>query len=206
MTDGSVFKIIYVAGMISMFVIRLACRVRRGGSWPAEPRHRSLEAVLLGLAFVGMLVVPLVYVFTGAPGFADYRLPAWAGWAGAAVFLAALWLLRRSHADLGRNWSQTLELREGHELVTWGVYRRVRHPMYAALWLWGLAQPLLLRNWVAGFSHLASFAALYFLRVPREERMMLDHFGAEYGAYMRRTGRVLPRLTPREGMTEVNRG
>ena len=35
MTDGSGFKIIYVAGMISMFVISLAYRVRRGGSWGA---------------------------------------------------------------------------------------------------------------------------------------------------------------------------
>jgi protein-S-isoprenylcysteine O-methyltransferase Ste14 len=39
----------------------------------------------------------------------------------------AVWLFWRSHADLGRNWSPSLELREGHELVTEGVYRYVRH-------------------------------------------------------------------------------
>ena len=99
----------------------------------------------------------------------------------------------RSHADLGENWFQTLQLREGHQLVTTGVYAYVRHPMYAAFLLWGMAQPLLLHNWLAGFSPLASFAPLYFLRVSREERMMLDCFGAEYAAYLERTGRVLPR-------------
>ena len=65
--------------------------------------------------------------------------------------------------------------------------------MYAALWLWGVAQALLIHNWIAGFSQLVSFAVLYFLRVPREKRMMLDRFGAEYPAYIGRTGRVLPR-------------
>jgi protein-S-isoprenylcysteine O-methyltransferase Ste14 len=35
------------------------------------------------------------------------------------------------------------------------------------------------------------------LRVPREERMMLDEFGPEYAAYMQRTGRFLPRVTLR---------
>ncbi len=49
--------------------------------------------------------------------------------------VAALWLFWRSHADLGRNWSQAFELRKGHELITHGVYRVVRHPMYAAIWL-----------------------------------------------------------------------
>lgn len=193
MTDSSIFRIIYVVGMISMFVIRLAYRVRRRNRWIAETRFRSLEVSLLTLAFIGMLVVPLLYVFSDVLIFADYRLPAWTGWLGALIFLAALWLLWRSHSDLGANWSQTLALREGHELITHGVYRRVRHPMYAALWLWGIGQALLLHNWVAGFSQLVSFALLYFLRVPREERMMLDRFGGEYEAYVCRTGRVLPR-------------
>ncbi len=53
---------------------------------------------------------------------------------------------------------------------------------------------LLLQNWVAGWAGLALFAPLYVLRVPREERMMLDRFGEEYRAYMDRTGRVVPRI------------
>jgi protein-S-isoprenylcysteine O-methyltransferase Ste14 len=46
-----------------------------------------------------------------------------------------LWLFYRSHADLGTNWSITLEIREQHRLITQGVYRRIRHPMYSALGL-----------------------------------------------------------------------
>jgi protein-S-isoprenylcysteine O-methyltransferase Ste14 len=113
---------------------------------------------------------------------------------GIIILAMAVWLFWRSHADLGRNWSPSLELREGHELVTEGVYRSVRHPMYASMWLWGVAQALLLQNWIAGWVSLVMFMPLYLLRVPREERMMLDEFGEEYRAYMNHTGRVIPRL------------
>jgi len=58
---------------------------------------------------------------------------------GAVTFAVALWLLWRSHADLGRSWMGTLAIKEKHALVTQGVYRHIRHPMYAAHWLWGIA-------------------------------------------------------------------
>jgi hypothetical protein len=54
---------------------------------------------------------------------------------------------------------------------------------------------LLLPNWVAGFSGLAGFGILFFGRVTREERMMLETFGASYRAYMARTGRVFPSIS-----------
>jgi protein-S-isoprenylcysteine O-methyltransferase Ste14 len=103
-------------------------------------------------------------------------------------------LFRRTHKALGRNWSVTLEVRERHELVTQGVYRRVRHPMYSAFWLWAIAQALLLPNWFAGFSGIVGFGALFFLRVGREERLMIENFGDEYRRYMAQTWRVLPGL------------
>ena len=71
------------------------------------------------------------------------------------------------------------------------------HPMYASQWLWSVAQPLLLQNWIAGWSGLLLFLPLYLSRVPREEQMMLVQFGEAYRAYMRRTGRVIPRLEGR---------
>jgi protein-S-isoprenylcysteine O-methyltransferase Ste14 len=117
------------------------------------------------------------------------------GGVGAILMTLAIWLFWRSHADLGRNWSPSLQLREGHELVTEGVYRHIRHPMYASEWLWSIAQALMLQNWVAGWAGLALFTPLYVLRVPREEQMMLDQFGEEYRAYMNRTGRIVPQLT-----------
>ena len=48
--------------------------------------------------------------------------------------------------------------------------------MYSAFWLWAIAQALLLPNWVAGFAGLVGFGTLYFGRVAREERMILENF------------------------------
>ncbi|MCL6613199.1 MAG: hypothetical protein K6U03_01040 [Firmicutes bacterium] len=58
------------------------------------------------------------------------------------------------------------------QLVTQGIYGTIRHPMYASQLLWGIAQALLLQNWIAGPAGLAAFLPLYLVRVPREERMM----------------------------------
>ncbi len=200
----NLYEVVFLIGLVAGCVIRTAClvRARRSGSQGKEPlalsRQTQWEKPFLLLAFLGMQVLPLVYVLSPWLDAADYGLPAKAaaaaGVLGTVVFAAALWLLWRSHADLGRNWSAALEIRESHSLVTEGVYRRVRHPMYAAHLLWAVAQALLLQNWIAGPAFLASFLPLYVLRVPREERMMLDHFGEEYRSYMRRTGRLIPAL------------
>lgn len=189
------FKVIYVVGTSSVFIVRVLYRVRCRGGRITETRSVIPDMLLRTLAFLGTVAVVLVYLLSDLLNFADYKLPVWAGWAGMLIFLVALWLLWCAHADLGSNWSDVLELRDGHELVTNGVYRRIRHPMYAAFWLWGIAQALLLQNWIAGFSNLASFGALYFWRVPREEQMMLDQFGGAYQAYMQRTGRLVPRIS-----------
>jgi protein-S-isoprenylcysteine O-methyltransferase Ste14 len=139
-----------------------------------------------------MLVVPAIYVFTGWPQVADYRFQPAAAWLGTAAFGLALWLFHRSHKDLGQNWSVALEIRQQHALVTSGIYRHVRHPMYSAFWLWAVAQALLLPNWIAGPAGLAGFGTLFFLRVGREERLMIETFGDGYRRYMERTSRIVP--------------
>jgi protein-S-isoprenylcysteine O-methyltransferase Ste14 len=105
-----------------------------------------------------------------------------------------LWLFYRAHADLGTNWSVSLELREKHKLVTQGVYRRIRHPMYTAILLQATAQALLLPNWVAGPACLLAFLLMLALRLGPEERMMLDAFAGDYATYIGRTKRLIPNV------------
>ena len=190
----STFKLIYGIGWVLIAIIRIPARWRARSNQIEVDRKSTQEKFLLALLSLGMGVLPLAYIFTPWLNFANYRPRSWAGWTGAVSFAVGLGLLWRGHADLGRNWSESLQLREGHQLITSGIYRYIRHPIYAFGWLLGVAQALLLQNWIAGLSGLVSFALLYFLRVPREEQMMLEQFGDEYRAYMQRTGRVIPRL------------
>jgi len=156
-------------------------------------RVDALEKILMIIVIPGGLLLPLVYLFTQWLVFADYCLPPFALWCGAVLIVAGLWLFWRSHADLGRNWSQTLEVRKDHELIRRGAYRSIRHPMYASIWLWCLGQGLVLENWLAGWYALAAFALMYFIRTPREEEMMCESFGQQYRDYMNCTGRLFPR-------------
>ena len=196
---NATLKTVYFLGMLAEVLIRIPHERRRRRTRIAVERVDGLERGLVSLMSVGMLFVPTAHALTPWLDWADYRLSPRArglvGGLGAAILACAVWLFWRAHVDLGRNWSPSLQLREGHALVTRGVYRSVRHPMYTSQWLWGVGQALLLQNWVAGWAGLALFAPLYFLRVPREERMMLDRFGEEFCAYMDRTGRVVPYLS-----------
>lgn len=187
-----VAKIIWVLGVVGWFVIRYPYARRARRTNKVSRTDSSRELVLMAISAAGLGVVPFIYVLTGFPRFADYPFNPVLGWLGLAVFVAALILFRRTHKDLGRNWSITLEVREQHALITTGIYSRVRHPMYSAFWLWAIAQALLLPNWVAGVAGLVGFGTLFFLRVPREETLMLETFGDEYRRYMTRTWRVLP--------------
>jgi len=188
------WNIVFLAGFIVYASIRHAFERRPKGIEKGVRRIDALEKVLLVLVAVGNFILPVLYLFTPFLAFADYRLPGFVPWCGSATMLAALWLFWRSHSDLGLNWSAFLEMRKDHQLIRQGVYREIRHPMYVSIFLFGVAQALMLQNWVAGFSGLVTFVPLYLVRTPREEQMMREWFGEEYQDYVRQTGRITPRL------------
>ncbi|MCA8992208.1 MAG: isoprenylcysteine carboxylmethyltransferase family protein [Planctomycetaceae bacterium] len=185
---------VFLVGFIVFAVVRAAYARTAKGDKKAVSMFDGRERLLLAVMFPPTMLIPLLYLFSHWLEFADYQLPLYLQWFGAVAMAVALWLFWRSHADLGRNWSVSVELREGHELVTHGVYKHIRHPMYAAIWLWAIAQGLLLSNWLAGWSVVPAFAVMYILRVGREEEMMCNAFGDTYRDYMRQTGRILPRI------------
>ena len=189
-----IFIAAYFLALIVEIIIRAPIDRKRRQGRISERRVTTQEQILLGLLTLGGFVVPLIYTFTNWLDFANYTLPAWAGWIGVLLSAGALFLFWRAHADLGLNWSPSLEIREKHELITRGIYGVIRHPMYASQWLLSLATPLLLQNWIAGFLNFLVFIPFYLLRVKAEEQMMLDSFGAPYQEYLQKTGGVLPKF------------
>jgi protein-S-isoprenylcysteine O-methyltransferase Ste14 len=130
------FKALYFLGLLAEIAIRVPHEWRRRATRMEGDRADSLERSLIGLLSVGMLLVPGIYVTIPWLDRSDYRLPPQVerrvGRIGTAFLASALILFWRSHADLGRNWSPSLQLLKDHRLVTGGVYRHVRHPMYAS--------------------------------------------------------------------------
>ncbi len=193
-----VFKVVFLVGLILVEVIRAPHRARntrdRRSGKVVQTKVRGLEAGLLTISFFTLYLLPLVYIFTNWLDFADYSLPVGLGLFGIPLLALAVWVIWRAHADLGRNWSPSLEVTQEQKLVTEGIYHTLRHPIYSAMFLLTIAQALLLQNWLAGLAGFVSYIPIFLTRIPREEQMMLDQFGEQYREYQKHTGRILPRL------------
>ena len=187
------YKLAYWAGVIAQVVIRYPYQKTAREGQKTEQRVSRTENILLVFLSVFAVLIPLVYSLTHWLDFANYRLPAWLGSCGLLLLVFSLFVFWRAHFDLKANWSPSLEIRLDHTLVTDGIYRLVRHPMYLSQLLWALAQILLMQNWLAGPLNLLFFIPFYFLRLRAEEKMMLDRFGEQYRLYMQTTGGIIPK-------------
>jgi len=196
-----VFHVLFACSFLAMFAIRLlSWRVaaRAGGRVQVREGKLNMAArAVLGLGYIGALIV--YAFFPSFLAWAAFSLPPWMRWSGAGITWVALLLLAAVQWSLGRNFNTTLHLRQEHTLVTSGPYHWVRHPMYTALFLLGAGFLLLTANWVVGVPLIVALPILVVVRVGKEEAMMVEQFGAEYRAYMRRTGRFLPRLIRQRG-------
>ena len=194
MHHTGLFDGIFIAMYVLCALIRVPHEYANKRADHVESRQGGAERLCLLLVFTGSTTMPVLYLFTRWFDFADFAPDPRLGWLGALCGAAGLVLFWRAHRDLGREFSPTLELKEAHRLVATGIYSRIRHPMYTALFLIATAQLLLIANAVVAPAFLIAFAVLYATRIEREERMMLDHFGQAYADYQRRTHRLLPAL------------
>jgi protein-S-isoprenylcysteine O-methyltransferase Ste14 len=183
---------VFLAGMVVCVAIRIPHDKRSKEIKIAESRKGALEKLLLVLMALTGFVFPLMFMLSPLLSFADYPLGPLPFCSGVACLGISLWLFHRAHADLGTNWSNSLELRENHRLVTSGIYKSIRRPMYTAIFVYALAQAFLLANWIAGPGCLVVFALMFVSRLYTEERMMLEKFGQQYKNYVARTKRLIP--------------
>ncbi len=113
------------------------------------------------------------------------------GWAGALLCMAGLAVALWARAILGRNWSGVVTLKEGHELVELGPYRFVRHPIYTGILTMFFATALV-QGHVAGFAGVLLTFASFWIKLGREEKLMLQQFPERYAAYQHRAKRIIP--------------
>jgi protein-S-isoprenylcysteine O-methyltransferase Ste14 len=147
--------------------------------------------------FRAVIVVALVW-FLHAQNFTQFEL-GYERWAAAnfAVAVIGVILVGAGVAfaiwarwNLGRNWSGVPRIKEGHELVTSGPYRFVRHPIYT-----GMTAALLGSALVGGpdwFIAFILFLTVFIFRIPKEEGFMMQLFPDQYPAYRARTKALIP--------------
>lgn len=172
---------IQLGGMGLMLLTRLAYRplLQRGsrllvGRW-----------ILRWPVLIGMGLLPLLAA-VGGQRLLPLALSPLAGPLGCLMLAYACWLFWRSQHDV-------LLGKDGCEPWRGGVYQRIRHPLYAALWLAAFAQVLLLQDVLAGSGGVLALLFSYGRSVRREESQRLQWLGEAYRQYMQRTGRLWPR-------------
>lgn len=121
--------------------------------------------------------------------FVLHNVPVYATGLGLAVAGAALAVYAR--VLLGRNWSATVQLKDGHELVQAGPYRLVRHPIYTGLLLLFLGNAIMVGDW-RGLLAVAIVFVSFWRKLRLEERWLGQHFGAAYQTYRQRTKALIP--------------
>jgi protein-S-isoprenylcysteine O-methyltransferase Ste14 len=186
-------KIVYGIGFLIFLIVRKYYEYRNRKGLSVLKGAGILAITFLFIVGIGM-VVPLVYIFSQVMDFANYSRPEWIMWIGVVLLFVATIMLWRSHSDLGRHWTPTPTILEKHKLVTEGIYKHIRHPIYSAHFVWAIGQILVLPNWIAGLSFIITMTPLYLHRVGKEEKMMINEFGDDYKKYMKRTGRLFPKF------------
>lgn len=184
------------ATYIALYLLAAATRApyaRAARKLPVRSdRRRRAEMLLLIPVSLGLMLLPLLEVFSPWLDGFEMGLPIWARVLGLFGFACSVAIHGWTHRVLATNWSPVLEIREDHNLVTTGPYRLVRHPMYAGFLLWAWSQGVALSNWLVLVAGVGTFSLMYLSRVRHEEALLREAFGAEYDAYVARTGRLFP--------------
>ncbi len=126
--------------------------------------------------------------------FAQVTLPTWLRLLGVPTALVGIGLFAWMFRHLGLNVTSTSMPRAAATLVTSGPYRWMRHPMYSAALILGVAATLLTANLVVMIGGVAMFILLA-ARSHLEEERLVEKFGAAYREYQDRTGRFVPRFS-----------
>jgi len=94
--------------------------------------------------------------------------------------------------SLGANWSGTVTLKSGHQLIRHGLYRWIRHPIYTGI-LMAMAGSAIITGQLRGWLGLAVVLVSFYFKAKREESFLRQEFGAGYEDHARQTGMFLPK-------------
>ncbi len=207
------FRLIFLSYYLLLFGItryygkradRAGRRAKRDQA--ATEREGRGRLVIRRLAGIVMISAALLYVVY--PRWMDWLaapFPTWLRWMGVGLGVLSLPALFWVQETLGKYWSRNLQLQDHHELITMGPYRWVRHPMYVVIFTAMTTLALVSTNWLMIVPAVVAIGVIY-SRIRNEEAMLVEAFPHAYPAYMKRTGKLLPKLRFRKTSEPTIRG
>ena len=192
----TIFRIILPALIIS-FAAHRGYYVRKHGDEQGtlKKREEGLASKIAGLlGMLGFVAILLYAINPGWLAWSSMPLPLWMRWAGVGMALLGFALLQWAQNTLGKNWSDTPRMIKEQSLITSGPYQYIRHPIYTAFLLILGSTFLISANLLVGLAWIGMTVLEIASRIDFEENLMLEYFGDQYREYMKRTGRLLPKL------------
>jgi protein-S-isoprenylcysteine O-methyltransferase Ste14 len=133
-------------------------------------------------------LVPVLWNFGTQPGSLSLSAP---NIVGLVLFVGGLTTALVAVGTLRRFYSSTLVTREDHQLITHGVYRFTRHPIYFGVIVVCMGVPVYASSWF-GFATMSVLIPIFFNRIRIEERMLTEKFGDAYRTYQETTSKLIP--------------
>jgi protein-S-isoprenylcysteine O-methyltransferase Ste14 len=195
MSHDQTFRVVLIVVFLLVFPIGIYHRLKSQATREKLDRWQEGVFILATLRPLGMAFWLGLIAWMVDPGWmawSSVSVPAWLRWTGVGVIAMACGLLVWTFRCLGKNLTDTVVTRQKHTLVIHGPYRWVRHPFYDSAALLMVAVSLIAANWFLLLTGGLAFVLLV-VRTRTEEEKLLARFGEPYRAYMKRTGRFLPR-------------
>ena len=183
----SFFPVLWIAFLIYWQIKAVNTKTTRR----LEPvASRILRAVILLTAIVLLATtrIPMLWLYLQL-----WPAGLWSFWLGAAVMVAGLLFAVWARVHLGRNWSSSVTIKQGHELITTGPYAVVRHPIYTGI-LAGFLGMAIAISQVRGFIVFLLIFVAFWIKFRMEEQWMRSQFGEAYATYARQTAALVPYL------------
>jgi protein-S-isoprenylcysteine O-methyltransferase Ste14 len=108
--------------------------------------------------------------------------------------ISSVWLIMTAVKTLGKEWSLTARLVEGHRLATSGPYAYLRHPIYTGMLGMLVATGMAISHWAALLVALLIFFVGTIIRVRSEEKLLREAFGEQFENYAQRVPAIVPGL------------
>jgi protein-S-isoprenylcysteine O-methyltransferase Ste14 len=187
------FTVVMLSWFAFAAVFALFLRKKAPSAPDSKREPTSIVGIALqgvGYAFVWMLRRPAFSPIVSASKFVEIVLAVFT----MTVAIGSVWFCSAAVRTLGKQWSITARVLEGHKLVTEGPYNVVRNPIYTGMFGMLLATGLAISHWIGLLIAIVVFAVGTAVRVRSEEKLLREAFGEEFEAYARRVPAVVPFL------------
>src|SRR5579872_2851615 len=155
---------------------------------PASSRIFRVLIFLIAIVLLSTTRIPLPWLYVQL-----WPTGLWPFWLGAGITSAGILFAIWAREYLGRNWSRSVTIKQGHELISTGPYALARHPIYTGI-LTGFLGMAVAISQVRGFVVFALIFLVLWIKLRMEEKWMRAHFGETYDAYAQKTAALVPFL------------